>query len=90
MIEWHGKDLLNRMYVNLDGGKKAAMPRYYKDKLYSHEERILVANHQQAIIQQKQMEAEKRMTYQDIKNREQAIFAAYRKHKMKADSQDKL
>lgn len=38
MVEWHKKDLNNRVYVNLEGGKKAAMPRYFKQKLYTPEE----------------------------------------------------
>lgn len=36
---WHKADIANRMYLNLTDGKKIAMPRYYKDKLYDEEER---------------------------------------------------
>lgn len=39
MIAWHYADLYNRMYVNLPGGKKCAMPRYFKQKIYTEEER---------------------------------------------------
>lgn len=39
MIRWHKADLENRMYVNLEDGKVASMPRYYKDKLYNQFER---------------------------------------------------
>lgn len=39
MMAWHYADLYNRMYVNLPGGKKCAMPRYFKQKLYTDEER---------------------------------------------------
>ena len=35
---WHHADLENRMYMNVDG-KKCTMPRYYKERLYSDEER---------------------------------------------------
>jgi len=35
MKKWHKSDLENRMYVNLEDGKKIAMPRYYKDKIYT-------------------------------------------------------
>jgi hypothetical protein len=38
-IQWHKNDLENRMYVNIPDGKKAGMPRYFKDKLYSDQER---------------------------------------------------
>jgi len=39
MVQWHKSDVANRCYVNIDGGKKASMPRYYKDKIYNEEER---------------------------------------------------
>lgn len=34
MVEWHLRDLDNRMYVNIEGGKKASMSRYYKERLF--------------------------------------------------------
>lgn len=37
--KWHNADVPNRMYLNLTDGKKIAMPRYYKDKLYDEESR---------------------------------------------------
>lgn len=43
IVEWHLADLENRMYLNLEGGKKASMPRYYKDKIYSEEQREIIA-----------------------------------------------
>lgn len=46
MQNWHKKDLENRMYVNLTDGKKIAMPRYYKDKLYTEDERKIIAHYQ--------------------------------------------
>lgn len=43
-IAWHKADMLNRMYVNVDG-KKAAMPRYYKQFIYTEKERKEIAEH---------------------------------------------
>lgn len=43
MITWHKADLDNRMYCNIEDGKKIAMPRYYKDKIYTEWERKRVA-----------------------------------------------
>lgn len=43
MIKWHKDDLDNRMYMVIEGGKKISMPRYYKDKIYTEEERERVA-----------------------------------------------
>lgn len=52
MVKWHKEDLLQRMYVNLEEGKKASMPRYYKDKIYNTEERgQLKAHHTQKITE---------------------------------------
>lgn len=39
MVKWHKADLLNRMYCNVEGDKKIAMPRYYKDRIYNRDER---------------------------------------------------
>lgn len=43
MINWHRADLINRAYLNIDDGKKIAMPRYYKEKLYTELERKRIA-----------------------------------------------
>lgn len=43
MIRWHKVDLENRMYVNLEGGKKCTMPRYYKLRLYNDQEKEKIA-----------------------------------------------
>lgn len=40
--KWHISDLKNRMYVVTQDGKKVSMPRYYKNKLYTEEQRKAV------------------------------------------------
>lgn len=47
MIWWHKKDILNRMYciIPQSGGKKIAMPRYYRDKIYSGWQILRINNH---------------------------------------------
>jgi hypothetical protein len=47
ITDWHKADMENRMYVNVGDGKKAAMPRYYKNKLYTEEERKQIADYAQ-------------------------------------------
>lgn len=37
--QWHKDDKLRRMYLNTEDNKKVAMPRYYKDKLFTKEDR---------------------------------------------------
>lgn len=39
---WHHADLLRRMYISVDGGKKAPMPRYYRDRIYTVDELDLI------------------------------------------------
>lgn len=46
MVKWHKADVANRMYVNVEGGKKVSMARYYKDKIYESWERKLAASTQ--------------------------------------------
>lgn len=43
VVSWHYADLYNRMYVNLGGGRKLSMPRYYRNKLYSQAEQEEIA-----------------------------------------------
>lgn len=57
MINWHKNDLDNRMYCNLKDGKKVAMPRYYKDKIYTDMERKRVAFMQQIQIAKSEIAA---------------------------------
>lgn len=46
--KWHKADLLGRCYVPLKDGKKIAMPRYYKEKIYTKLElQIIGANAEQ-------------------------------------------
>lgn len=39
---WHKANLYERYYVPIEDGKKIAMPRYYKEKLYTKLERALI------------------------------------------------
>lgn len=45
MLHWHKRDLSGRMYCNIENGKKIAMPRYYKNKIYNETEKKIVAFH---------------------------------------------
>ena len=45
MIQWHKNNLEERMYIPLKDGKKIAMPRYYKDKIYSQYQKDKIINH---------------------------------------------
>lgn len=44
MKKWHQADLTGRYYLPEKDGYKIAMPRYYKEKLYTKEQREIVGN----------------------------------------------
>lgn len=41
-VKWHHADLENRMYLALEDGRRIAMPRYYKEKIYVDSERMVI------------------------------------------------
>jgi hypothetical protein len=43
MIKWHKNDIENRMYIPMKEGKKIAMPRYYKDKIYNESDKTRIS-----------------------------------------------
>lgn len=45
MIKWHKKDILNRMYLPTKGGGKLPLPRYYKDKIYTKHQKLMIAGY---------------------------------------------
>lgn len=38
MKQWHKNDLDHRLFIPLEDGKKAPMPRYYKERIYNKQE----------------------------------------------------
>lgn len=61
MKAWHRQDINNRMYINVGEGKKASMPRYYKNKIYTDEEREAIAYHQKMEMDKKKIQYQKEM-----------------------------
>lgn len=54
--------MVDRMYLTIPGGKKIAMPRYYKDKLYDDDfERPYIAQEQAKLNRLRKEEAEKKL-----------------------------
>lgn len=43
MMRWHQADVLQRAYCNLEDGKKVAMPRYYRERVYKWWQRNMIA-----------------------------------------------
>lgn len=85
-LNWHKADLLNRMYVPIEDGKKIAMPRYYKDKIYSELEREQVALYnKQRICEELDLEILEAMSKGAdgyalyIHNKKEGVLASYQR-----------
>ena len=76
MIKWHKEMPEERVYIPLKGGKKAPMPRYFKEKLYTTEEKEQIAYYFQkkAVIELEQKLEEYGEDYQKVKE-EQYLHA---------------
>lgn len=79
MVKWHKNDVINRMYVPIKDGKKISMPRYYKEKIYTIQEKKSISTMMQAIAQKQEQEE----IIQHGNNLEQVkldrVLAAYKK-----------
>lgn len=85
VTEWHTQDLTNRMYLNIEGGKKIAMPRYYKDKIYDEHQRQTIANHFRI-----EKSKEPLLTSTEERNKAQAVAAAFRRADHNSTKGDRL
>lgn len=92
MLVWHNEDYLNRMYINVGDGKKAAMPRYYKNKVYEPDIRKEIAGYQRGKLEVDTIQAIQdysgNASYARDKN--QAVQAAFRKMYQQNSSRQKL
>jgi len=82
MISYHKADLENRMHINILDGKKIAMPRYFKDKIYDENEREQIKQHM--IIEQGKLIEEFNNHPEYLKNynaKQASIMAAFTKQK---------
>jgi len=91
MIKWHKDDLENRMYVPIKDGKKIAMPRYYKDKIYNEREKDRIVRKMQelAIIEDKNLQRQYgENIYSELAK--QHIDAFRKMHKKSVEKRDKF
>lgn len=90
MVAWHKADLENRMFVNIEGGKKASMPRYFKERLYNKGERATIGEKMAKLRQKEideQMKVEGDLYY---RNKFQNDAAAFEQMKRSADKNNIL
>lgn len=85
---WHLESLHKRMYVNLTDGKKAAMPRYYKERIYTSLERTMVGEYYQQTVDKKLSQLEKNPDF--YKDRAQAHKQLYVLAHFKQQQNNKL
>lgn len=81
MIKWHHADLENRMYINIEDGKKIAMPRYFKQKIYTDEQREQAGH---ATLQRMRKQQEQNALIITTHDYQAGVAAAY--EKMHADA----
>lgn len=51
MVQWHKSDLTERAYIPLGGNDRAPLPRYYKDKIYTKEDKEIILQHMKEKIE---------------------------------------
>jgi hypothetical protein len=85
MKQWHKNNLDERLYLPLLDGKKAPMPRYYKERIYTDQERGHLKGVMEKLAHQK--EAEERKLYGD--NYEKIKIDRIKNNKIKQNAKDK-
>lgn len=89
VVRYHHADLLNRMVITIEDGRKIAMPRYFKDKLYDDYQRDQLRNHHVALMHD--TDRKNRMDDPDYeRNFEAYKLARFMRNKTRSQSRDKL
>lgn len=90
MISWHESDMNNRMYCNIEGGKKISMPRYYKDKIYTKEQRQHIGAYQASRIMDEENKKIQEYEGDYYRDKIESDKAAMRKREYKDQKNDKI
>lgn len=85
--KYHTDMLFDRCCLPLEGGKKAAMPRYYKDKLYSESQRVQISAWGKQKFEKLTEQKEAELGLHSIV---QADLAAFKKQQRDSKTRDKL
>lgn len=72
-IKWHTSNLENNCYLPLKDGKKASIPRYYKEKIYKQEQRKAISKFQQLRQEQEEPLLQEEIDNTIIKNHRKLI-----------------
>lgn len=90
IINWHKECLDERVYCNIDGGRKISMPRYYKDKIYTEMERKRIAYFVGAKMRYRLEEEFMNETALDMENKVAGQMSQFRKMHKSAISNNKI
>lgn len=85
---WHMANLDDRMHLIIEDGKKIAMPRYYKDKIYTEEQRKRIAHFQKFASITREMENMLDPNY--LFNKTQSDICAFEKLKKDAETRNTI
>lgn len=80
--KWHKANLEERCYLPLKDGKKASMPRYYKDKLYNDGEKFRISVYQEYLQELEEQTPERIKVEQDINEFRRAHKKAKQRQKI--------
>lgn len=91
MVNWHKADPVDRQYCNIGDGKKIAMPRYFKDKIFTQEEKDKTSIKMSEIaMKEKEKQYEKDPLTDHYRNQKEAKEAAYRKLASEQQKRNKI
>lgn len=94
MLKWHKDKPTGRLYIPLEDGKKAPMPRYYKQKIYERELYSEIAGFLKGEYERKTMERMARMKPEKLetyaRDLREATRAAFEKLSLKSLNRQRL
>lgn len=90
MRQWHEADIYNRMYIALKDGKKISMCRYFKDKIYTKEQREHIGAYQATRIKEQQEKERQEYGPNYERDKAEAYAQAQRKKGLQANKNNKI
>lgn len=87
---YHNADLFNRVCLTIAGGKKIAMPRYYKDKLYTESQRQQIASWGKQTAEKRDQDNRKKYGNTYERDKAERDMDAFRKLNSSSKKRDKL
>lgn len=92
MIQWHKDSLNERVYLNLEDGKKIAMPRYYRNKIYTPAELSEAMGFIRGEMEKKSLEETQKISVNEkqwkkhLHNQREGVKASYKKMYKQAEA----